>query len=149
MGFLNKEWEWAEVKMKGIYLVIWIVSIPYATLRNQCLIENWTSMGTTEPFYPFYNLSCQVFLQWKMVLYEYLHCVVNLASFFEYALITLYMGYKPCLVVIVERLTTLNKVSSVSTVILRWGQTFSNTWREILRNLGDVLIKWLNGSLEA
>jgi hypothetical protein len=43
----------------------------------------------------------------------------------------------------------LNKTSSVSTVILRWGQTLLKAVREVLRNMGDVFTKWSKGSSEA
>ena len=43
----------------------------------------------------------------------------------------------------------MNRASSASSVTLRRGQTLLKAVREIVRNTGEVFVKWLNGSLEA
>jgi hypothetical protein len=44
------------MKMKEIYLIIRIASIPDAFLRDWLLVEDWASIRTTKPLHPLRDL---------------------------------------------------------------------------------------------
>lgn len=136
--------------MDRTYLIIWIIGIPSAILGNWGLIEDWASMGTTEPFDPINYFRWRKLQSQKVVLYRYFHSIMNFASLFNQPLIALHItikSFNPSITV--DRCTMLNKTLSVSTLILRSGQILLNAVHEILRNEDDIFTKWSNGSLEA
>lgn len=80
--------------MEGMHLVIWIAGIPYAILGNWCLVEDWASVRTAEPFDPICNFRRRKFMRREVVLYRCLHSIMDLASSFNQALIALHITIK-------------------------------------------------------
>jgi hypothetical protein len=74
---------------------------------------------------------------------------MDLATSLKQTLIALYIEVKPCFMGIVGRLTTLNRMSSVSIVTLMYGQTLSNAVQQTARNADDVFMKLSKGSSDA
>jgi hypothetical protein len=80
--------------MEEMYLVIWIVRIPYSTLGDRCFIEDRASVGTAKPFDPIRDFCRREILGQEVVLYRCLHSIVDLAPSFNQTLIALCIGIK-------------------------------------------------------